>query len=119
MPQTVELRIVLGATKELSKDMAGCPVKSHTTKHRTPTLEGDIEPHVKAPEAHHRVNRQHLQGKTCLLGPESHEPMHHEIPPIRSTSLPATEDVAKMHVECCGSQEILGDPTFAVVIVGP
>ena len=81
MPQIVELLIVLGATKELSKDMAGCPVKSHTTKHRTPTLKGDIKPHGMAPEAHHRVDSQHLQGKTCLLGPESHEPMHHEIPP--------------------------------------
>jgi len=37
MPQIVELLIVLGATKELSKEMEGCPDKSHTTSHRTPT----------------------------------------------------------------------------------
>jgi len=40
-------------------------------------------------------------------------------PSIRCTSLPATEDVGKMHVECCGSQDILGDATFAVAIAGP
>jgi len=51
MPQIVELLIVLGATKELSKEMAGCPDESHTADHRTPTPEGDIEPHGMAPGA--------------------------------------------------------------------
>jgi len=39
-------------------------------------------------------------------------------PPIRCTSLPATEYLAKMHVEGCGSKDILGEATFAVAIAG-
>ena len=74
MAQIVELLIVLVATKELSKEMAGCPDKPHITNHRIHTPKGDTKPHGMAPEAHH----MHLQGKTCLLGPQSHEHVHHE-----------------------------------------
>src|SRR5882672_9584466 len=99
MPQIVELLIVLGATKELSKDMAGCPVNHIPQSTGLPLSKVISNPM----EWHQKVMNP------CIM----------KYPPIRSTSHPATEDVAKMHVECCGSQDILGDPTFPVAIAGP